>query len=348
MSCSQPDIAERLLLYLESKVQGELCSRCGAEIGKGARTCAGCGNPVSAPVLSDSEADIIEKHVDNCPDCALDLAKLEETHMALWRGSADVFSQLLDCPPSDELVDFAAGGISNKKQGRTIKKHLASCPKCSNEYELLQDLERDLAEGREEAYDKEKIKGTAGFDKVLSHFTEFFWGARHSRLATVAASLVILCGLSWLFLNQYSVEQPEKPQIAFVVDNRVITFRGDGQDNGMGLDEADLRPVAAEIRESISSSDIYNLIRDPDLGKLLDPLDLYSKDDSELGKMAEDEADYVARVIINNDETNYVISLKLLSTDDGSIISTVSDKCSSKENIPQTVSELIVRTLLQR
>ena len=78
MSCAQPDIADRLLLYLESRVQGKLCSRCGVEIGKGAETCTSCGNPASVPVLSDSEADIIEKHINKCPDCASELTKLKE------------------------------------------------------------------------------------------------------------------------------------------------------------------------------------------------------------------------------------------------------------------------------
>ena len=347
MSCSKPDIADRLLLYLESKVHGKLCFRCGTEIQEGTALCGSCGNPVSTAGLSDSEMKMFEDHIKQCSDCSSELAKLKGTHMLLWKNSEEVFPKFLDCPSSDELVDFASGEVSDRKIRKTIKDHLSQCPKCQKEYGLLKALDSDLAADEEAAYEREEAKGGVGFDKVISYLAELLWGRRFSRYATVAATLVILCGLSWLLFHQYFVGEPGKQTIVFVIDNRVMAFRGEQSGDTTSIDDEDMKSISSSVLNTIKETDALRLGDSPDAGSLFDPLDLFNISDTEMARTASSkmDSDILMRVVIDTSESIYVITCTLIDAKNRKVIAFESEQCKDKNAINSTISILIQRLL---
>lgn len=343
MSCSKPDIADRLLLYLESKVHGKLCSRCGTEIKEGTALCGSCGNPVSTASLSDSEMKMFEDHIKQCPDCSSELTKLKGAHMLLWENSKEVFPKILDCPSSDQLVDFASGEISDRKIRKTIKDHLSRCSKCQKEYGLLKALDKDLAADEETAYEREEAKGGVGFDKVISYLAELLWGRKFSRYATVAATLAILCSLSWLLLNLYFLRELGKQTIVFVIDNRVMAFRSEQSGDTTSIDDEDMKSISSSILNTIKQSDELKLGDSPDAGNLFDPLDLFNISDTEMAQTASSkmDSDILMRVVIDTSESIYVITCTLIDAKNRKIIAFESEQCKDKNAINSTISVLM-------
>lgn len=96
-----------------------------------------CINP---PALSDEALSLaldgladaeIQQHLDQCPACAERLAKMKHFERTL-----QAHLRRFDCPPAQDLADFHAGML-DEEAAAVVSDHLAHCPVCRAELEML-------------------------------------------------------------------------------------------------------------------------------------------------------------------------------------------------------------------
>lgn len=96
-----------------------------------------CLPPLSSSVLiaaADGEADEATlAHLQGCPVCMARVMHVRALQAYLLRRL-----YRLHCPPTDTLVDYCQG-LLDPRRAAAVSHHLAICPHCAAEVQLLQE-----------------------------------------------------------------------------------------------------------------------------------------------------------------------------------------------------------------
>src|SRR4051812_7679284 len=90
-----------------------------------------CPAPESlVPLALGTEDPMISRHVEGCPDCRAELARLRETAGVLRsERSFQRRSETPDCLPDVVVADFVEGRVTPETRGPLIE-HLVTCAHC--------------------------------------------------------------------------------------------------------------------------------------------------------------------------------------------------------------------------
>jgi|HigsolmetaAR202D_1030399.scaffolds.fasta_scaffold00019_44 anti-sigma factor RsiW len=82
--------------------------------------------------IDDEAPPSVTTHLKHCPYCR---ARAQELAFVQQQLRAKLYR--LFCPSSDQLIDYFQGLLPNESM-HEIRKHLATCPHCSREIQLLE------------------------------------------------------------------------------------------------------------------------------------------------------------------------------------------------------------------
>lgn len=257
MSCRQPEISEQILAWLDG-------------------------------VLPAEDADLFATHIAACPWCQQDVQAMRELTgrvAAAYRVQREQSIPSL-CPNPDDLQALADKTVSSLKR-HDLKNHLAICPSCQEQVELLRALDADAAlsptvaaleaadqpvpsmpPALRQAFEQmARASGTAQPSPARGGILDWLIGSR-SVLAAFA-SVVIMCGVALLFMaSPQSLKPPPSPPPAPAAPGASApTGHGSGgaatppvstpaaDDEGDDQGQADLRrasatPPAADAKRS--------------------------------------------------------------------------------------------------
>jgi anti-sigma factor RsiW len=175
-------------------------------------------------VLPSEDEPIFREHIATCETCKQEVSDLQRLTTQVWASYRRQRTQpmLALCPEPEALLDFAEGAATDAVADK-VKRHLDICAECREQVEMLRAVDGELPTlaaavaappmsaalraAFSEAYPSKAQ--TPAVTPVLAS-KQVSWFARSRRVMGLAASIVVICGMT-IFVNYHPERITQAP-----------------------------------------------------------------------------------------------------------------------------------------